>query len=494
MQKPTLSFWQIWNMCFGFVGIQFGFALQNANVSRIFQTLGAEIEHIPLLWIAAPLTGLIVQPIVGHFSDRTWTRFGRRRPYFFYGAIVTSVALIFMPHSSNLWIAAGLLWILDASINVTMEPFRAFVGDNLPSKQRTLGYAMQSFFIGLGAIVASMLPWILHHGFGVETTAEAGNIPDSVRFAFYAGALILLVSVMWTVFRSSEYSPEELEAFDDEAKLDGKDPSHNTPVFSFSYSLIWIGLGVVATAAIALFKLEAQLYLLSAGLLAFGLMQSVAVIQAQNNKTNNSFYEICVNLATMPETMKRLAWVQFFSWFALFAMWIYTTPAVTSFHYGTTDPQSALFNEGANWVGVLFGAYNGFAMLAAICIPTLSRAIGNKRCHQLNLAIGAISLASFLFIKDPHWLILPMVGVGFAWCSILSIPYAILADSISAKNMGVFMGIFNFFIVIPQLLAATVLGLVIKYIFNGEPIYALVVGAMCWCLAIVASERVREQN
>jgi maltose/moltooligosaccharide transporter len=482
-RKPELSFWQIWNMCFGFLGIQFGFALQNANVSRIFQTLGAEMDAIPLLWIAAPLTGLIVQPIVGYYSDRTWTRLGRRRPYFLYGALATSAALVLMPNSPTLWIAAGLLWLLDASINVSMEPFRAFVGDQLPPRQRARGYAMQSFFIGIGAVVASALPWLLAHA-GVENTAAAGEIPDTVRYAFYAGAVVLFAAVGWTVLRTREYPPEVLESFDD------AHPAEPTPTRTprVSEALPWLAFGAGFAAWVAFAGLARELYLLAAGLIVYGL----ALLLIARTRATNAFTRIMADLHAMPDAMRRLAWVQFFSWFALFAMWIYTTAAVTAVHFGSSDPTSEAYNEGANWVGVLFAAYNGFAALAAIAIPRMAARLGLRLSHLVNLWIGAAALLSFLFIRDPDWLLLSMLGVGFAWASILSLPYALLCDSLPARKMGVYMGIFNFFIVIPQLLAASVLGVLLKTFFGNEPIWALAIGGISFIIAGLCVLRVAE--
>ena len=357
-QRPLLSFWQIWNMCFGFLGIQFGFALQNANASRIFQTLGADMDTLPLLWVAAPLTGLVVQPIVGYMSDRTWNFLGRRRPYFFFGAIFTTLALVVMPNSPVLWVAAGSLWILDASINITMEPFRAFVGDMLPPRQRSTGYVMQSFFIALGAVVASALPWMMSNWLGIANTAPAGEIPDSVRYSFYIGALVLFCAVMWTVYTTREYSPEELASFKDSTPEPDERERRTAAVFRTRSALTWLGLGVAGLAAAAVFGAEPSLYLLGAGLAVFGLLQWVAIGMQKRNRVDNPYFDMCRNLVEMPETMKRLAWVQFFSWFALFAMWIYSTPAVTEHHYGTRDVGSLLYNEGADWVAVLFASYN----------------------------------------------------------------------------------------------------------------------------------------
>ena len=428
-ERPLLTFWQIWNMCFGFLGLQFGFALQNSNVSRIFQTLGASIDDIPVLWIAAPLTGLLVQPLVGYYSDRTWTRLGRRRPYFLVGAILASFALLAMPRSGALWIAAGLLWILDASINISMEPFRAFVGDQLRPAQRPGGYAMQSFFIGIGAVVASMLPWLLARA-GVSNHAAgavgAAAIPDTVRYAFDLGAVVLFAAILWTVLRTREYPPEQLNAFAD---------STLSPA------------GAVAEGG--------------AGMLS-------AIVR---------------DIRQMPQAMRRLAPVQFFSWVALFAMWIYTTPAITQVHYHTTDSASDAYNEGANWVGVLFAAYNGFAALAAVGIPFMVRRFGLRASHAINVWLGGIGLISMQFIHDPQWLLLSMLGVGFAWASILALPYALLSDSVPAAKMGLYMGVFNFFIVIPQLVAAGLLGFVLKAFMGGAPMQALTLGALCMFIA-----------
>lgn len=483
--KPNLSFWQIWNMCFGFLGIQFGFALQNGNVSRIFQTLGANIDDIPILWIAAPLTGLIVQPIIGYWSDKTWCKLGRRRPFFFYGAILTTLALFIMPNSPTLWIAAGMLWIMDASINVTMEPFRALVSDNLPTKQRATGYAMQSFFIGVSSVVASALPWMMTNWFDISNTAPVGQIPDSVKFSFYFGAVVLIVAVFWTVFTTKEYSPEQLEAFNDHVEQ-ATTSTANKPVNFNKGAIVFTLLGLAILVLVLSLSLEKELYLLAAGLTCFGIIQFIAGQLQRQNKTQNGFYQVLNDVFIMPEAMKQLAWVQFFSWFTLFAMWIYTTSAVTSFHYGSSDTSSLAYNDGADWVGILFAAYNGFAALAALCIPIIVKRLGLKLAHAINLVLGALGLASFIFIKDPSLLIWPMIGVGFAWASILSLPYAMLSSSVPSKKMGVYMGIFNFFIVIPQLLAASVLGLILRHFFENQPIYALVLGAVSWILAAVA--------
>ncbi|MCD8548753.1 MAG: MFS transporter [Aeromonadaceae bacterium] len=430
MKKPRLSFWQIWNMSFGFLGIQFGFGLQNANVSRIFETLGASIDQIPILWIAAPLTGLLVQPIIGYFSDRTWCGLGRRRPYFLAGAILSSLALFVMPNSPALWVAAGMLWILDASINVSMEPFRALVADNLPSEQRTSGFAVQTFFIGVGSVVASAMPYLLTNVFGIANTAPEGMIPPSVKYSFYAGGLVFLLAILWTVWRTREYSPAQL------AQFDGADVAQEEE--------------------------------------ASGVKAALG------------------DLLRMPATMRQLALVQFFSWFALFAMWIYTTSAVTSHLYGTTDSSSALYNQGADWVGICFAAYNGVSALAAFVLPWLAGRIGRKGVHALCLALGGISLLGMNWVADPRVLLLNMVGVGFAWASILCMPYAILAGSLPARRMGFYMGVFNFFIVLPQVLAAGILGYFTKTFFGGDAMLSLALGGASMLLAALLTLWVKD--
>jgi maltose/moltooligosaccharide transporter len=480
--RPLVSFWGIWNMCFGFLGIQFAFGLQNANVSRIFQVLGANIDDIPILWIAAPLTGLVVQPLVGHYSDRTWNWLGRRRPYFLAGAILASLALILMPRSPALWAAAGLLWILDASINIAMEPFRAFVGDNLTPAQRPAGYAMQSFFIGVGAVVASMMPWIFTHA-GVS---NVGAIPDSVRLSFDVGAAVLAVAILWTIVTTREYPPDQLHKFADATpatELVRPGSAHRTR----QWATVWLVAGLLSMGAIRYWRIDAQLYILAGGIVAWGLL---SLIYGSRNVASLPG-SLVRDILDMPDRMVRLIPVQFFSWLALFAMWIYTTSAVTRTHFHAPAVTDAGYNEGANWVGVLFGAYNGFAAVAAIVIPLLVRRLGLARSHCVNLILGAIGLISFPFVRDPDWLLLSMVGVGFAWASIVSLPYALLADSVPSRKMGVYMGIFNFFIVIPQIVAALVLGLVVRGVFGGDPIYALVVGGISFVIAGGCALRVR---
>jgi maltose/moltooligosaccharide transporter len=420
--KPRLSFKQVLNMSFGFFGIQFGFALQNANVSRIFQTLGAEIDKIGILWIAAPVTGLLVQPIIGYLSDRTWhPKWGRRRPFFFIGAVLSAIALFLMPQSSVLWMAATLLWVLDASINISMEPFRAFVGDKLPSSQRTTGFATQTFFIGLGAVIASLLPYIFTNWFGISNTAAAGVISDSVKYSFYIGAAVFLLSVLWTVFTTSEFPPENMDTW-------AKEKLRTKGIF-------------------------------------------------------NGLKEISQGIFKMPKTMMQLAVVQFFTWLAFFAMWIYTTSGIAQNTFGTTDTTSKVYQDAGDWVGVMFMVYNGISAITAFILPMLAKKIGRRFTHLLCLVIGGAGLISMLFIDDKMMLLLPMVGVGLAWSSTLTIPYAILAGALPANRMGFYMGVFNFFIVIPQIVAAAILGFFLKSFFNDQAIYALVIGGVSMIIA-----------
>lgn len=498
--KPTLTFWEIWNMSFGFLGIQIGFALQNANVSRIFETLGAKVENIPILWIAAPVTGLVVQPIVGYFSDRTWNRLGRRRPYFLVGAILASLALLAMPNSPALWVAAGVLWLMDASINISMEPFRAFVGDNLTSEQRTTGFAMQSFLIGTGAVVASILPWLLTTQFGVANSAPSHVIPDSVRLSFYIGAAVFFLAVLWTVMRSKEYSPEQMASFEENQAREEFARAKRTADEYAANGGRQIRLGgilLAAGAALSLWLASQAIYqvmVLSAVVAVGGMLLIASGLMQRRGRYDNGFVTILNDLQDMPRTMKQLAWVQFFSWFALFAMWIYTTAAVTSHVYHTTDTTSALYNEGANWVGVSFGAYNGVAAIVAFAIPVLAKLTSRKVAHAICLVCGAVGLLSVFFLSDARYLLGSMVGVGIAWASILSMPYAILTGALPPSKMGYYMGVFNFFIVIPQIVAAAVLGFVVGRFFGGAAIYALLIGGTSLVLAAALTLRVEDED
>ncbi len=567
-EKPRLSFWQVWNMSFGFLGIQFGFALQNANVSRIFETLGASIENIPILWIAAPVTGLIVQPIIGHMSDRTWNRLGRRRPYFLAGAILASIALFIMPKSPVLWVAAGMLWIMDASINISMEPFRAFVGDMLPARQRTMGFSMQSFFIGTGAVIASALPYIMTNWLNVPNTAEAeGQIAPSVKFAFYTGGIVFFLAVLWTVVRTREYSPEELMTFRDEGQEEQEriarehDEKKIRAGRLLNNGWIWVFAGLALFVVFYYFiYMDYGLGVFFGGTVLFGLLQILVGWLTLKKKTQSGLVVVMNDLYKMPATMKQLAFVQFFSWFALFSMWIYTTAGVTSTKYDMRlDPAvyaalvSSLeqvqdtsrlqffgnyedvkadleyfgdkfnngepvvasmrvvkfftdkkkgellnlpgitrarlihiqeeYNRGADWVGVLMGVYNGFAAIMAFLIMWMAKRFSRKVIHALSLSIGGICLALFYLVADPGMLLFLELGIGLAWASILAMPYAILTGALPAHKMGTYMGIFNFFIVIPQITAAAILGFFVRTIFDNQAILALALGGVSMLIA-----------
>lgn len=495
--KPRLSLAQIINMSVGFFGIQFAFGLQNANVSRIFQTLGASVESIPVLWIAAPITGLLIQPLIGHFSDKTWLgKWGRRRPYFMLGSIFAALALFIFPNVGGLWMAAIMLWMLDAAINVSMEPFRAFVGDMLPDSQRTTGFAMQSFFIGLGAVISSLLPYILTK-LGVANEAAEGVIPDSIKISFVAGAVVFLGAIAYTVFTTKEYSPEQLKSF---GEIDAiNEVNIKTPAKKFYNRGAWWLLAGLALSAILYYNnlnneqpLEKELYILSFGIGAFGLFQIVAGL-LHRGKQSGGFVEIMDDLNFLPDTMKKLAVVQFFSWFALFAMWIYTTSALSQHLSGTTDTTSKAYNDMGNWVGVLFGAYNLFAAVLAFLLPVLAKKYSRPVTHMIALIAGGLGLISFYFIKNEDWLLLSMVGVGFAWSSILAMPYAMLTKSLPPQKMGVYMGIFNFFIVIPQILAATILGVLTKHMFGGNTIDTIVLGGVSLIVAALFTLRIKDK-
>ena len=431
--KQKLTFGQIINMSFGFFGIQFGFALQNANVSRIFQTLGAEIDKIGFLWIAAPLTGLLVQPIIGYMSDRTWHRkWGRRRPFFFVGAVLASIALFLMPQSTMLWMAAVLLWILDASINISMEPFRAFVGDKLTSSQRTTGFATQTFFIGLGAVIASLLPYIFTNVFHISNTAPEGQIGDSVKYSFYIGAFVFFISVLWTVITSDELPPENIEQWKQEKEA------------------------------------------------SKGLVVAVK--------------EITKGIFSMPKTMAQLAVVQFFTWVGFYCMWLYTTAAIAQNAYGTIDTTSKAFQDAGDWVGVMFTVYSGISAVAAFLLPLLAKKISRKYTHLICLIIGGIGLVSMIYIKSPQILLVPMIAIGIAWASTLTMPYAILAGALPPAKMGFYMGVFNFFIVIPQLIASFVMGFLIKDVFHEQAIYALVIGGVSMVIGGIMNVIVKDRD
>lgn len=470
-------------MSFGFFGIQVGFALQNANTSWIFSSLNAKPEELPILWIAAPVTGLLVQPIIGYYSDRTWhPTLGRRRPYFTIGALLAMIALIMMPNSSSLWMAAGVLWIMDASLNISMEPFRAFVGDMLPPAQRAKGFAMQAFFIGTGAVVASSLPWIFTR-FGVSNIPGESAITDAVKYSFYVGGVALFIAVMYTVFTTKEYPPTE----NTEQRIRNRELStvdHSSHKQRFLYTGIsLVSLGVIGAIAIYMRDLQQDLYVLAGAVALFAVIHLAASVLIGANRSSVAVVNMVRDFHDMPTAMRQLGLVQFFSWFALFAMWIFSTSAVTSHLFHTTDPATKEYNEGGALVGTLFSAYNGVAAIAAIFLPMLSRSFGTKTTHLIALTCGGLGLISFYFAPSPGWLWLSMTGVGIAWASILSMPYAILSGALPAEKMGYYMGVFNFFIVLPQIIAAATLGAILKGLFNDQSIYVLVLGGCCMILA-----------
>ena len=492
-QKPRQSWAGLWNISFGFFGIQIGFALQNANMSRIFQSLGSSVDDLPALWIAAPLTGLLVQPIVGHMSDRTWLgRLGRRRPYFLAGAVLAALSLFLMPLADVLLFAAILLWTLDASLNISMEPFRAFVGDMLRKDQHTAGYAVQTAFIGAGAVVGSIFPWLLEH-WGVSNEAASGGIPDTVRYAFWFGGAALFLAVLWTVISTEEYSPDAMRSFGGEPEADGPSPAIRAlAARGLNGSWLWIAAGLIVLLIVRQFALEKEMYLLGALLIAYGAASIAAIRMAHDGREANMLSHIVGDFSGMPEVMKRLAVAQFFSWSALFIMWINTTPVVARNFYASPDSASAGFQEAGNWVGVLFAVYNGVAAIAALTVlPFLARRIGKAKTHIIGLLCGAAGYASFFVFTDPQHLLIAEIGIGIAWASILAMPYAILASNLPQAKLGIYMGLFNIFIVIPQLLVATVMGSIMKAFFPDQPIYTMAFAAATMLLAALAMLRVK---
>ncbi len=478
--RPRLSRARIWNMCCGLFGVQVVWGLQNVNTSRIFQTLGASVDGLAILWIAAPVTGLVVQPLIGHMSDRTWGPLGRRRPYLLGGALLTVLALVAMPNAGTVWMASLALWLLTASINVAAEPFRALVADTLPEEQRTAGFAIQTFFIGSGAVLASAMPWMLAHGFGVPKVAPPGILPPTVRLAFYIGAVVLLAAVLWTVATTRERPPELIAAERSHAPAV---PTREGAATLIRSGLLWIAGGLAVGGLAYAEGLRRGIYIVAALAVPFGAAQLVAVRLRRRGGGSIGVLEIVEDILHMPLVLKRLAVVQFFTWFGLFAMWIYTTPAIATRHYGTTDPASGAYNECADWVGVLFAGYNGVAALAALALPALAARMGRPWVHAIGLLLGAAGLLGFVRIGDPGLLWLPAIGIGCAWASILSTPYAMLASALPPRKVGVYMGIHNIFLVLPQLVAATMLDALVARLFHGRAIDALGLAAVSFALA-----------
>lgn len=430
-QKPKLSVAQIFTMSFGFLGIQFGFALQNGNTSRILRSFGADVDQLPMFWIVAPLVGMIIQPLIGHYSDRTWNRLGRRKPYFLTGALLSATALVFLPNSGMLagiipalWVGASMVMIMDCCFNVAMEPFRALVADNLPDSQRTMGFSIQTFLIGVGAVAGSYLPQFLADR-GVSMTAGKDGVADDIKYAFYIGAAVFIIAILVTVFFSKEYNPAEYERYHGKAEVTGDGKSGIREIFS--------------------------------------------------------------DFAKMPKTMKQLGLVQFFSWFALFSMWVFTNDAVAAHVYGlsSSDTKNVLYNEAGNKVSAAFGVYNLVAMFYALALPFIAKLIGRRLTHAISLIAGGIGLISIYFVKDPAMLNYSMIGVGLAWASILAMPYVILSSSIPPGKLGIYMGIFNFFITLPQIINGLLGGPIVKHIYNGQAIYAIVLaGVFLLCAAV----------
>jgi maltose/moltooligosaccharide transporter len=431
-QRPRLSPTGLFNMSFGFLGIQFGWGLQLANMSAVYERLGARPDQVPLLWLAAPVTGLLVQPIIGALSDRTWGPLGRRRPYFLTGAILASIALFFMPTSSSLWMAATLLWVLDASINISMEPFRAFVADKLDATQRTTGFVVQSLFIGIGASLANALPLLLRT-MGVSGNTASG-IPLTVKYSFQFGAVVFLLAVLWTVATTSEFPPEDMAAFE-RAKHDRRGIGHL--------------LGEIAGA-----------------------------------------------IREMPVTMRQLGVVQLLTWLGLFCMWLFFVPATARHVFGATDPQSELYTQGMEWGGFTFAFYSITCFIVALALPRIAARTSRKFVHAAALACGAAGLLSVYVIHDKYFLLLSMVGVGIAWASILSMPYAILSTALPPNRMGVYMGVFNFFIVIPEIVASLGFGPLSRALFGegnpNAPVYFVMLGGVCLLAASACVMRVHD--
>jgi len=433
-------------MSFGFLGIQFGFALQNANASRILQNLGADVHELSLFWLVAPLTGMIVQPIIGHYSDKTWTKLGRRKPFFLAGALAAAIGMVLMPNAGMftaflpaLLVGAGMLMIMDASFNVAMEPFRALVADKLSTDQRTLGFSIQTVLIGIGAVMGSVLPYLLTNVFDVASTAEEGQVPSTVIYSFVIGASVLIFAILVTIFTTKEYPPEMVEQFEDEHEAD----------------------------------------------------------ELVDEFKGKAFIPTLINdIKNMPKTMKQLGVVQFCSWFALFGMWVNATPAIAQHVYNLpiSDSSSATYNEAGDWVGILFGVYNLVSAIYAFFLPTIAKKLGRKKTHSISLIAGGIGLISIYFISDPNLLILSMIGVGIAWASILAMPYAILGGSIPAKKMGVYMGLFNLFITLPQILNGVIGSPLVKYVYDSHAIYALILSGIFMILGAISMRWVDDKD
>jgi maltose/moltooligosaccharide transporter len=471
-------------MCCGLFGVQIVWGLQNVDTSRIFQTLGASLDELPVLWIAAPITGLLVQPIIGHLSDRTWGRLGRRRPYILGGAIFSAMALVAMPNVKSLWAATAMLWLLTGAINVAMEPFRALVADSVPEEQRTTAYATQVCFIGSGAVVASILPWLLAR-LGLPSTAPPGVLPESLRAAFEIGAVGLLVSIGITVATTPERPPGQLagELLDVERAEWGTTSSSAL----VRYGTVWLVAGLAIAALTAIEGYRRELYLIAGLGILIGGGQWTTAWSARHGVRPTGLLEIIDDVIHMPSVLRHLAVVQFFTWFGLFAFWIYVVPAVAARTGAGANPSSLGYNETADWVGVMFAFYNGIAAVGSLALPKLVARIGRRQAHALCLLFGAAGLLGFAFTSESQWLWVPAAGMGIAWASILSAPYAMVSSAVPASRMGVYMGIHNTFLVLPQLTATAILGWIVSRIFAERPDLALALAAGTFVVAAALS-------
>ncbi|HEY1604877.1 MAG TPA: MFS transporter [Allosphingosinicella sp.] len=471
-------------MCCGLFGVQIVWGLQNVNTSRIFQTLGANLAELPILWIAAPITGLLVQPVIGHFSDRTWSPLGRRRPYLLGGALVSAAALVLMPNVSTLWAATIALWLLTAAINVAMEPFRALVADIVPEEHRTAAFAAQVAFIGAGAVFASALPWLVSHWGGVADASMPGLVPASVRIAFYIGAAGLLVTVGITVVTTPEPPPGD---FAGGAERVGHQPGRTSAASLLRGGGAWLAGALLIALVTKLGGYRPELYLIAGVAALLGLGQLAAARSARHGIAATGLVEIVHDVLHMPLVLRRLAVVQFFTWFGLFTLWIYAVPAIAARTGAGSDPASAAYNASADWVGMLFAFYNGVAALGAFLLPRLAKWMGRCQSHAACLVLGSGGLAGFALIREPQLLLIPALALGCAWASILSTPYAMVSSAVPATRMGVYMGIHNVFLVLPQLVAAALLGWIVDRLLGGNAALGLMLAAFAFLLAAAAA-------
>jgi maltose/moltooligosaccharide transporter len=484
MEKPHKSLGGLVNMQIMGLGVASSFALQESNTARIFQTMGVELASLPILMLAGPVTGLIMQPIIGHYSDRTWCRLGRRRPYFLGGAIVATLAMLVLPNAGSLWLAVAMLWVLDFALNAVMEPGRAFTSEMTPTSQRTFAFGLGMLIGGGGQVVGHMAPWVLEH-LNVSNIAPAGVIPDTVRLSYYIGALFTILGVGWTVFAVREYSPAELAEFGDQEETEAR-PQEALVRPRGGERVVLAGLALTALI-LAFARDQYSLYVLGMGAVLAGLAQ---IANARGTR-DNFIAHVFSDLAQMPPVMKQLAVVHFFTWIALFIRWPFTTPVITQYVFHSTDPTSAAYNEGANWVDLLNTTYSVVSALAAVLVfPWLARRFGNVRTHTAFLWLAVACYVSILFIRDKYLLFVPYVGFGLVWTSLNLLPFVILTKVLPANKLGIYLGIFNFFIVIPQILVSTTMGPILTTFFPGDPIWTFLIGAVATAFAALAMMRV----